>query len=261
MDGRGRGERRVKLGDAIRLSIGTLTAVPVPAPRGINRGVAGAAMVFGPVAAVPLAMVAGLVVAGGSAVGLPALAVAAVALGLVALGSRGLHLDGLADTADGLGASYDRTRALDVMRRGDSGPTGVATLVFVLLVQAGALAGAIAAGHGIAAAVIGVLVGRCTLAMSCARGVPSARPEGLGATVAGSVPRLVAFAEGVVAAGLSALAPGLPWWRGPAAVVAGYLVAAVVLARCVRRLGGITGDVLGAGVEVGAAAALLVLAA
>ncbi|QRP50683.1 adenosylcobinamide-GDP ribazoletransferase [Amycolatopsis sp. FDAARGOS 1241] len=243
------------------MAVGTLTTVPVPAPRVIDRGVAGAAMVLAPVAAVPLAAVAGLIVAGGGAVGLPALAVAALALGAVELGSRGLHLDGLADTADGLGASYDRAKALDVMRRGDAGPTGVATLVFVLLVQAGAAAGAVAAGHGVVAVVAGVLTGRCTLSMSCARGVPSARPDGLGATVAGSVPLPVAVGVGVVAAAVAALAPGLPWWQGVAAVVAGYGAAALLLVRCVRRLGGITGDVLGAGVEVAVAAALLVLAA
>ncbi|WP_329065464.1 adenosylcobinamide-GDP ribazoletransferase [Amycolatopsis sp. NBC_01480] len=249
-----------RFGDAVRLAVGTLTTVPVPAPRVIDPRVAGTAMVLGPLAAVPLAVVAGVIVAVGDALGLPALAVAALALGAVALGSRGLHLDGLADTADGLGASYDRTKALDVMRRGDSGPTGVATLMFTLLVQVGAMTGAIAAGHGVVAVVIAVLVGRCTLSMSCARGVPSARPEGLGATVAGSVPVLVAVVTGVVAAALAGLAPGLNWWRGPVAVALGYAAAAVLLARCVRRLGGMTGDVLGAGVEVAVAGALLALA-
>ncbi|WP_328603215.1 adenosylcobinamide-GDP ribazoletransferase [Amycolatopsis sp. NBC_00345] len=255
-----------RFGDAVRLAVGTLTTVPVPAPRVIDRRVAGAAMTLGPVAAVPLAVVAGLIVAGGNALGLPAPAVAALALGAVALGSRGLHLDGLADTADGLGASYDRAKALDVMRRGDSGPTGIATLVFTLLIQVGALTGAITAGHGVVAVVIAVLVGRCTLSMSCARGVPSARPEGLGATVAGSVPVLVAVAVGLIVAALAGLvlfglAPGLDWWRGPVAVAVGYAAAAVLLARCVRRLGGMTGDVLGAGVEAAVAGALLALAA
>jgi len=243
--------------DATRLALGTLTTVPVPAPRAIDRRVAGGAMMLAPLAAVPLAVVAALVVLAGQAIGLPSLATAALALGAVALGNRGLHLDGLADTADGLGASYDRAKALEVMRRGDSGPTGVATLVFVLLVQVGALAGAIGAGHGIDAVVVGVVVGRCTLSMACARGVPSARPDGLGATVAGSVPIPAAVVIGLVAAGIAALVPGLPWWRGPVAVVAAYVVAGVVLARCVRRLGGVTGDVLGAGVEVGVAAALV----
>jgi adenosylcobinamide-GDP ribazoletransferase len=77
--------------------------------------------------------------------------------------------------------------------------------------------------------------------------------------VAGSVPVVVAAAVFVVAAGAAGLAPGFPWWRGVLAVAAGYFVAGVLLARCVRRLGGITGDVLGACVEVGAAAALVTL--
>ncbi|VVJ16385.1 Cobalamin synthase (EC [Amycolatopsis camponoti] len=243
--------------DSARMAVGTLTTVSVPAPRVIDRRVAGGAMVLAPLAALPLAAAAGLVVACGNALGLPKIAVAALALGAVALGSRGLHLDGLADTADGLGASYDRAKALDVMRRGDSGPTGVATLVFVLLVQVGALAGA---DRPLEAVVVSVLVGRCTLSMSCARGVPSARPEGLGATVAGSVPRTAAIVIGVAAAGASALLPGMAWWRGPLAVVLAYAVTAVLLARCTKRLGGVTGDVLGAGVEVAVAASLLALA-
>ncbi|MEU0533565.1 adenosylcobinamide-GDP ribazoletransferase [Amycolatopsis tolypomycina] len=240
--------------DAARLAVGTLTTVPVPAPRVIDRPVAGRAMLLAPLAAVPLAAVAGAIVWAGSAVGLPSLATAALAIGAVALGSRGLHLDGLADTADGLGASYDRGKALDVMRRGDSGPTGVATLVLVLLVQVGALTAATPA-----TAAAGVLVGRCVLSTACARGVPSARADGLGATVAGSVPRAAALAVGLAAAGLAALLPGLPWWRGPLAVVLSYAVAAALLWRCTKRLGGVTGDVLGAAVEAAVAAALVAL--
>jgi adenosylcobinamide-GDP ribazoletransferase len=243
--------------DAAKMAVGTLTTVRVPAPGVIDRRVAGGAMVLAPLAVVPLAAVAGLIVFAGEAIGLPALANAALALGTVALGSRGLHLDGLADTADGLGASYDRTRALDVMRRGDSGPTGVATLVFVLLVQVGALAGAISAGHGIAAAAIAVIAGRGVLSLCCARGVPSARPEGLGATVAGSVPVVAAAVVFAVVAGLAALP--VPWWRGLIAVALAYLAASALLARCVQRLGGITGDVLGGCVEVAVTAALLAL--
>ncbi|NKQ54088.1 adenosylcobinamide-GDP ribazoletransferase [Amycolatopsis sp. K13G38] len=237
------------------MAVGTLTAMPVPPPRAIDRRVASGAMLFAPVAVVPLAALAGLIMWAGSVLGLPGLATAAVAVGAVALGSRGLHLDGLADTADGLGASYDRDRALEIMRRGDSGPTGVAALVFVLIVQCGALA-----AGGAAAAVVAVIAGRCVLSLCCATGVPSARPEGLGATVAGSVSIPFAAAVFVLAAGLSALAPGYDWWRGPIAVAVAYAVAGLLLWRCVRRLGGITGDVLGACVEAATAAALLALA-
>src|SRR5205085_6995031 len=106
-----------------------------------------------------------------------------------ALASRGLHLDGLADTADGLASSYDRERALAVMRRGDVGPAGAATLGLVLLVQVAALADLVSPGGWSAAVVpaVAVVLSRCVLALVCARGVPAARPEGLGATVASSV--------------------------------------------------------------------------
>ncbi|TVT08507.1 adenosylcobinamide-GDP ribazoletransferase [Amycolatopsis bartoniae] len=237
------------------MAVGTLTALPVSPPGRIDRRVAGRAMLLAPIAVVPLAVVAGVVLWAGHALGLPSLAVAGVAVGAVALGSRGLHLDGLADTADGLGASYDRERALDIMRRGDSGPTGVATLVLVLIVQCGAMAVA-----GPATGAAAVLAGRCVLSLCCARGVPSARPEGLGATVAGSVRIPLAVLVFLLAAGLSCLLPGLPWWRGPVAVAVAYAAAGLLLWRCTRRLGGITGDVLGACVETATAAALLALA-
>ncbi|MEV6906624.1 adenosylcobinamide-GDP ribazoletransferase [Amycolatopsis sp. NPDC051071] len=243
--------------DALKMAVGTLTTVRVPAPGVIDRRVAGGAMVLAPLAVLPLAVVAPVLVYSGELVGLPAFASAALALGAVALGSRGLHLDGLADTADGLGASYDRERALEVMRRGDSGPTGIATLVLVLLVQTGALSGAISAGHGIAAAAIAIAAGRGVLSLCCARGVPSARPEGLGATVAGSVPVWASVAVFAVLAGSAALA--LPWWQGLIAVALAYLAASALLVRCVQRLGGVTGDVLGGCVEVAVAGALLAL--
>lgn len=246
--------------DALRMALGTLTALPVPAPRVIDRGVAAGAMLLAPLAAVPLAVLAGLVVLAGDALGLPALAVAGVAVGAVGLASRGLHLDGLADTADGLGASFDRARALEIMRRGDSGPAGVATLVLVLIVQSGSLADAISAGHGVPAAVGGVLVSRWVLALCCTRGVPSARPDGLGAAVAGSIRLPWTVLTLCAAAGLATLVPGLPWWRGPLVVAAAVAAAGLVLWRCTARLGGITGDVLGACVEFGAAAAWLALA-
>ncbi|WP_115944211.1 adenosylcobinamide-GDP ribazoletransferase [Amycolatopsis thermalba] len=242
------------------MALGTLTALPVPAPRVIDRRVAAGAMLLAPLAAVPLAVLAGLVVLAGDALGLPVLAGVGVVVGAVGLASRGLHLDGLADTADGLGASFDRTRALEIMRRGDSGPTGVATLVLVLIIQCGALGGAISAGHGVTAAVAGTLASRWVLALCCTRGVPSARPEGLGATVAGSIRPLWTAATLCAAAGLATLAPGLEWWRGPLAVAAAVLAAGLVLWRCTTRLGGITGDVLGACVEFAAAASWLALA-
>lgn len=246
------------LRDGLRMALGTLTALPVPAPRVIDRRVAAVAMLLAPVAAVPLAGLGLGVVLLGDLVGLPSLATAVLAVGAVALASRGLHLDGLSDTADGLSASYDRVRALEIMRKGDAGPTGVATLVLVLVGQCAALAGAVSAGHGAAAVVLGVVAGRAVLPACCVRGVPPARPDGLGAAVAGSVPVPLAALVITAVAALATLAPGLPWWRGTVAVVAAGAVALLLLWRCVRRLGGSTGDVLGACVEAATLAAYLV---
>jgi adenosylcobinamide-GDP ribazoletransferase len=145
------------------------------------------------------------------------------------------------------------------MRRGDTGPAGAATVALVLVIQSAALAGAIDRGHGWAAALLAVVAGRSVLSMACVRVVPAARAEGLGATVAASVPAPVAV--GVAAVTLAfAAAIVTPWWLGPVAVACGYAGAGLLLVRCVRRFGGVTGDVLGACVEVAVLAVLVVLA-
>lgn len=278
VDPGGRAEARSGLPDALRLAVGTLTAVPVPAPRRVTRRVAGSAMLLAPVAALPIALLAAGALLAGDLVHLPQLACAALAVGVLAAATRGLHIDGLADTADGLASGYDRERTLTIMRSGDVGPAGVATTVLVLLVQVGCLAalaattgGPGAARHGwsgagqlVVVVALAVLLSRCVLPLACAGGVPSARASGLGAAVAGSVPRSLAAVPLAVVAGLGCplLAwAGLSWWRAPLAGLAAVVVTAGVVVRCTRRLGGITGDVLGACVELSFTAALLTLAA
>ena len=126
--------------DGLRLAVGTLTAIPVPPPRRVDRRVAGQAMTLAPLVVLPLAL-AVLVLHGlGARAGAPPPVLAVVALAVLVLGTRAMHLDGLADTADGLSAGYDRERALEVMRRGDIGPSGVAAVTLVLLLDAAALA-------------------------------------------------------------------------------------------------------------------------
>ncbi len=244
----------------LRLALGTLTALPVPPPTVVDRVVAGRAMVLAPLAGAVVAAPAVLVLLVGGWLDAPPLLLAALAVALAALASRGLHLDGLADTADGLAASYDRDRALAVMRRGDTGPAGAATLVLTLLIQVAALA---AVDDQPWACLIAVVTGRSVLSLACVRGVPSARPQGLGATVAGTV----APASTVAVAALTTLLAGCllaagttPWWAGPVAVALGYAAGGVLLHRCVTRFGGVTGDVLGGCVEAAVTAVLVGLA-
>ena len=199
---------------------------------------------------------------------LPAAVGAALALVSTSLLSRALHLDGLADTADGLTASYDRDRALQVMRRGDTGPAGVAALILTLLVQAAALASLVHSAVGVALAGAALVASRLAPAVCSRTGVPAARPDGLGHSVAGSVPtgRVLATIAGAVlvlalATALVGSSRGLALPTAAAAVavvLASCAVAVAVLRRAVQRFGGVTGDVIGATIEISLAASLVV---
>lgn len=241
------------LPDGLRLAVGTLTALRVPPPGRVDRAAARAAMLLAPVAVLPLGVTAAAVGGLHSWLGLSPLVAAGLAFGAVALGTRALHLDGLADTADGLGSGYDRDRSLEIMRRGNTGPMGVAALVLVVMIQVAAAASVLARPWGFVTLGALVCLSRTALYPACAAGVPSARPSGLGATVAGVVPRVAAALGLVLAAGVAAattIPTGSPWWLGVLAVAGASLVVAGLVARCLRRFGGITGDVLGAAIEV-----------
>ena len=247
--------------NGLRLAFGTLTALRVSAPIRVDTSVARTAMLLAPVAALPFACVMLLAHLAVSALQVGPLLTAGLLLAVMALGTRGLHWDGLADTTDGLAAGYDRERALTVMRRSDIGPAGVCAVVLVLLIQAAALAALLPTRGGTVLAVTAVLASRHTLAWLCRPAMAPARPDGLGAAVAGTVPTGAAASAGLLLAGLAALAGllvGPSWYAGPLVVVVAAAAALVLGWRAAGRLGGITGDVLGAGVEVGFAAALAV---
>jgi len=257
--------------DGWRLAVGTLTTIPVRPPSVVDRAVAGRAMLLAPLAALPLALIPLLAHTAIRWLGMPPLLAAALTVAGLALANRGLHVDGLADTADGLAASYDRDRALEVMRRGDVGPAGVATVVLVLLIQVVALADLLQlpSWDRPLLAALAVAASRHTLAWVCGRAFPAARPEGLGAAVAGSVPSGAAAAAGLAlaavgAVAISVLAPtdtpwsSVGWYAAPVTIAVAVVAALAVALRARSRLGGVTGDVLGAGVEISLAAALTV---
>lgn len=221
-------------------------------------------MLLAPLAVLPLAVAAGALALAGSALDWPGLLVGLVTVGGLALGTRALHLDGLADTVDGLGTGWDRERALSVMRRGDVGPMGVVALVLVLGAQAAAIGVLVTDWRSAAGLAVLVCCSRAVLAVVCRRGVPAARPGGLGAAVAGSVPRVAALATWVVVAALLGLVwawLGSDWAAGVGTALLAVAAGALLVAWCVRRLGGVTGDVMGACVEVAFTVLLLGAAA
>lgn len=243
--------------DGWRLAAGTFTALPVPPPDRVDRASGRAALALAPLAALPLGLLVAAVGLTGSALDVPVLAVAVAAVGALALSTRVLHWDGLADVADGLTASYDRERSLQVMKSGAAGPAGVVAVVVVAGLQVAGLASLLTTTRGCWLAAVVVMAARWALLVVCVRGVPAARPDGLGVAMAGVVPRWGTAAGWLaVAAVLAALAGG----RGVvvAAVAAG--VAGLLTHRAVRRFGGVTGDVYGAAVELTAAVLLVGLA-
>jgi len=255
--------------DAVRLSVGTLTVLPVRPPAIVDRQVAGRAMTLAPVVGLVLGLVVGASLFAFRTVFSDPLLASALTVTLLALLTRGLHLDGLADTADGLGAlSRGRDAALEVMRRGDVGPFGVVTVVLVLLLQVLALGEAVGHGLGTAALVTAVVIGRLAATWACTRGIPAARPDGLGATVAGTVSRTAAALLTVAVTTLTVAYSGLvdddAGLRNAvlagAGVAFGLALAALVVWRCVKRFGGITGDILGAAVELATLGVLIVMA-
>ncbi|MFH8803575.1 adenosylcobinamide-GDP ribazoletransferase [Streptomyces sp. NPDC017936] len=248
--------------DGLRFAFGTLTVLPVRVSRW-DREAARGGMLGAPLV--------GLAV-GGCAAGLGAAALflgsgpllAAVASTAVpAVLTRGLHLDGLADTADGLGSGKPAEDALRIMKQSDIGPFGVLTLVLVLLAQVAALDRLYDASwaRGAVAAVTAAVAGRLALTLAARSGVPAARPEGLGAAVAGVVP--VRWALAVAAAALcgagaaGALLGPYDAGRAALAVLLAPAAAELLLRRCTRRFGGITGDVFGGLAETATTTALV----
>ncbi|PAY24380.1 adenosylcobinamide-GDP ribazoletransferase [Dietzia natronolimnaea] len=253
--------------DPVRLALSWMTVLPVGGagrPAGPGPSEAGRAMTALPVVGLVCGVVATATAHGAHVLGAGPVLSGVVGVAAVLALTRAMHVDALADTADGLGSYAGPERALEIMRSGTMGPMGGAVLVLVLLAEVAALGALVASGAWLAP-IAAFVLSRCLPVVQLRRGVPAATTSGFGALVAGSQSRTAVVAVGLVCvaagAGLAG-AQGAGSWLAPligaAMGLALYAAAAGFARHAVRRLGGVNGDILGAGIEAGTAAALVV---
>ncbi|MEM6549055.1 MAG: adenosylcobinamide-GDP ribazoletransferase [Pseudomonadota bacterium] len=239
-------------GRAFLTAVQFLTRLPVPDP-GWEDGQLRRALAWFPAVGAGIGAVGGGVYWASAPILPPALA-AGLALGAIIWLTGALHEDGLADTADGLGGHWDADRALEIMRDSRLGSYGAVALILSLGLRWTALA-SIAAGNAPLALVLAASLGRFAMVAGAA-GLPPARPGGLGAML-GSGPGAGGLA---IAAAVPLALAGALGLAGVAALLLGALTAATLGWLLRRRLGGHTGDGLGALGSVAETAALIALA-
>jgi adenosylcobinamide-GDP ribazoletransferase len=235
--------------DGAAFAITFLTILPVPVRDEPDDG--GTAPAWYPLVGAVVGAVAGGVFAAADA-GVGASVAAVAAIGTLVVLTGGLHQDGLADCADGMGVRGNLERRLTVMRDPAIGSFGMLALLLWALLLTVSLA-QLSRGEALAALITAAAVGRWS-ALLHARWAPPARRDGLGSAFSPSTPAVaVAGLTAVTVAAIADVASAV------AVVGAGVLVAAAVSVWSRRALGGRTGDTLGASVALTELVVILVL--
>jgi adenosylcobinamide-GDP ribazoletransferase len=183
---------------------------------------------------------------------LPELVAGALGLATAIALTGGLHVDALADAADALGA--ERERALEIMRDARIGAFGATAVAVAVLVEAGSLGALAAQGDAVRGFLVAGALSRATAPL-LARALPYARPSGTGGVLSpGGAAAPVAGA--VLATGAAVLCFG---WVGVEVAAAAAIVAAACGLASRAWLGGVTGDTLGATIQLSEIGALVVL--
>lgn len=191
-----------------------------------------------PLVGVPLGLLGWAVFAGTLTFDATAMLAGLLALTVLALATGGLHHDGLADFADGMGGGRDRDHCLEIMRDSRIGSYGVLALILTIGIWTTALA-------QIGAASVGMFCAIAMLSRAAMLGVliwtPSARGDGLGDMASGkadlSVAAIFASAAGTLI---------LTGTTGVVLIIVAVVIALIIRRIAMRRIGGQTGDVLGA---------------
>jgi adenosylcobinamide-GDP ribazoletransferase len=238
----------------IAVAFALLTRLPLPRlPDAAFALQARSGWAFALVGAV-VALIAGLAGMGAMRLGLPAIAAAGLILAIQIAATGAMHEDGLADTADGLWGGWTPERRLQIMKDSAIGSYGVLALILSVGLRWVALAGLI--GNGIGALVAAAALSRALLP-GLMTALPHARSSGLshGVGIPGRAVSLAALALGLGIATVGVGAAALAALALAALAVTGL----ALLAR--SRIGGQTGDILGAAQQLAEIVVLLVLLA
>jgi adenosylcobinamide-GDP ribazoletransferase len=238
---------------ALLVATAFLTRVPIPVtPRAVDVGSAARwfPLVGGTLGAAG-AMVAWVLTA---LIGSPAALTATLVVGLGAWVTGAIHLDGLADTADGFGGGRSREEVLRIMRDPTIGSYGAAALVIVIGLKVTALAALLDRGAAFPVLVAAPAISRWTIS-ALAAWMPYARADGgLGKAVTDGRDTVGL----ITATGITALIAIMALHEDALIVWAAAALTALWIARTARRhIGGVTGDVFGASVELTEASVLL----
>lgn len=244
--------RRVPMDVAVALAL--LTRLPLPSlPQSAFASQARAVWAF-PVVGAVTGVLAASVGLGTLSLGLPATVAAGLCLAVQILLTGAMHEDGLADTADGLWGGWSRERRLEIMKDSAIGTYGVLALILSLGLRWSALT--LLLPLGAAPVIAAAMLSRAAMPVIMAA-LPHARADGLSRSV-GAPPRPAVLAGLVLALGSAALLLGM-------AIIAPVLSAAALVAGLAllarARIGGQTGDILGASQQLAEIAVLLGLLA
>ncbi len=237
-------------------ALGLLTRLPVRVDFATAQARGARAAWAWPVAGAVVGLVAGLVGVSTMALGTPPLIAAGLVLGVQVMLTGAMHEDGLADTVDGLWGGYTVERRLEIMKDSAIGTYGTLALILSALLRAAALSTLFALDQGLGALIAAAAISRAAMGVTMAA-LPNARGAGLSDSV-GCPPRATAALGLGLALTLSLVLLGPGGWL--ASLIAVSLSTLAIAALAKTRIGGQTGDILGATALLGETAALLALA-
>ncbi|MBB5722729.1 adenosylcobinamide-GDP ribazoletransferase [Loktanella ponticola] len=167
-----------------------------------------------------------------------------------------MHEDGLADSADGLWGGWDKAKRLAIMKDSHTGAYGVLAIVLSMIIRWAAITAILQTGHWIAAIIATAMLSRAAM-VALMTGLPNARDAGLSQSVGRPKPITAWLAIGTATLG-SAIAVGL---TASSLLIVAAVTTSLWAGVAHRKIGGQTGDILGASQQLTEIALLITLSA